>query len=234
MHDSDRTAIDALSWRLGSELVRRHPHNLGLDRGHPGDGLYDCLMIQSRINPVRIMLNRVGTIQVHGTVGSKSDWLPASWEQYLRADPKAFLLDLERSAGLRAPSSIPATTVPVLIYRLFATLSALRSKTISPYTFEQGYIDSSGYDAGPNSAIDAFPAAAARLREERSKRPDEEPGFKYWMVFEEGEPRLAFEREAGSVWTATTSQPASLMVLYDKWGRNVDQTALRLMTFKGA
>lgn len=165
---TDRSTVDALSWRLASELLRRHPH-LSLNRGHPGGGMYDCLMIASSVSSPNIFLNRVATIQIHGRFdGGESDWRAATWELYLHADPKEFLLALEASAGLMAPQSVPATTGPVLLYRVFAALSALSSKSTHPYAFEQGYIDSSGDDAGPNSAVDAFsggfPPAAGGTR----------------------------------------------------------------------
>src|SRR5437588_367965 len=38
MEDFDRSVVEAASWRLASELVRRHPTALRLIRGHPGGG----------------------------------------------------------------------------------------------------------------------------------------------------------------------------------------------------
>lgn len=225
----DRSVIDALSWRLASELLRRHPHDLWLNRGHPGGGLYDCLMIGSGSGLPKLMLNREGTIQVHGRFGGgESDWRPASWEQYLRADPAAFLLALEAAAGL--PTSSPAASSrPVLVYRVFAVLSALTSKHPDPYVFEQAYIDSSGDDDGPNDAIAAFPAAAAELAKARLVEPRSEPGFDYWMVFRRGEPQWVFERSRARVWTHKGSKPADLMKLYDRSGRDVHITVFALL-----
>lgn len=85
------------------------------------------------------------------------------------AEPRAFLLALEDAAGLEAPPSIPSSSPPVLLYRVFATLAALTSKATAPYSFEQGYIDSSGWDEGPNGAIDAYPAAARDLAAARGQ-----------------------------------------------------------------
>lgn len=225
----DRSVVDALSWRLASELLRRHPHDLWLNRGHPGGGLYDCLMIGSGGGSPKLMLNREGTIQIHGRFDEgASNWRPATWEQYLRADPAAFLLDLEASAGLPARSPA-ASSRPVLLYRVFAVLSALTSKHPDPYVFEQAYIDSSGYDDGPNDAIAAFPAAAAELAKARSVEPRTEPGFDYWMVFRRGEPQWAFERSSARVWTHKSSKSADLMKLYDQAGRDIHLTAFALL-----
>lgn len=41
----DRSILEAASWRLASELVRRHPQSTRLIRAFPGDGQYDVLWI---------------------------------------------------------------------------------------------------------------------------------------------------------------------------------------------
>ena len=192
--------------------------------------MYDCLMIGSGSNMPNMMLNREGTIQVHGRFdGGESDWRAATWEQYFRADPATFLLALEASAGLPAQSPM-ASTRPVLLYRVFAVLSALTSKIPSPYVFEQAYVDSSGDDDGPNEAIVAFPAAATELSKARSMEPRSEPGFDYWMVFRQGQPYWAIERHTGRVWTSKKGKPADLMQMYARSGRDIQRTALALLT----
>jgi hypothetical protein len=150
--------------------------------------MYDCLMIGSGSNLPNVMLYREGTIQVHGRFdGGESDWRAATWEQYLRAHPAAFLLALEASAGLPAHSPTVSTR-PVLLYRVFAVLSALTSKIPSPYVFEQAYVDSSGDDDGPNDAIVAFPAAVAELSKTRSMQPRSEPGLATGWSFDRVSP----------------------------------------------
>lgn len=41
----DRSVLEAASWRLASELARRHPDTTRLIRAHPGGGQYDCLRV---------------------------------------------------------------------------------------------------------------------------------------------------------------------------------------------
>lgn len=228
----DRSTVDALSWRLASELVRRHSSHLFLNREHPGGGLYDCLSIRSRRSPGgSVLLNRNGTIQVHGRFdGGESDWAATGWDYYMRADPRAFLLALESASGLPPPPTVPPSTPAVLTYRVFAVLAALASKTVEPYDFQQAYRDSSGDDEGPNDAIDAFPAAARRLRSERaSDAPATESGLRYWMVWQGGRPLLAVERDHGLVWTPRADQPQELMQMYRRSGRRPELTTLSLL-----
>lgn len=65
MEWTDRSVLEAVSWRLASELVRRHPDTTRLIRGHPGGGQSDCLWILPTASEHGdIRLNRHGTIQV--------------------------------------------------------------------------------------------------------------------------------------------------------------------------
>lgn len=49
------------------------------------------------------------------------------------------------------------------------------------------------------------------------------------MVSQNGQPKWAFERDSGRVWTVQSDQPEDLTKLYVSSGRNIDQTALRLL-----
>lgn len=91
---SDPSVLEAASWRLASELVRRHPDRLRILRTHPGGGQYDCLTVTTRAaDGGVIQLNRLGTIQVHERFGSTEapPSEPVEWDTYLRADPREFL-----------------------------------------------------------------------------------------------------------------------------------------------
>ena len=106
----DRSVLEAASWRLASELVRRHPLTTRVLHTHPGGGQYDCLTITSpTATGGTIQLNRNGSIQVHQRFDDSPDpqWEPTSWDEYLRADPRAFLNVLERAAGLPTPRYVP-------------------------------------------------------------------------------------------------------------------------------
>ncbi|WP_375502610.1 hypothetical protein [uncultured Jatrophihabitans sp.] len=108
----DPTVIEAVSWRLASELHRRHPSTTGLLRWHPGGGQSDCLSLRSTSGEEGdIRLNRNGTIQVTARFDGRAPTRPpTTWDDYLRADPRQFLHGLESDAGLPAPSTLPAST----------------------------------------------------------------------------------------------------------------------------
>lgn len=196
----DRSTVDALSWRLASELYRRQPDQSTLNRGHPGGGLYDCLMIFGSNGSGSIMLNRVGTILGHSRFDGRGDgdWRATTWEEYMRADPRRFLLALEDAAGLRPAGQTPPSSPATLVYRVLAVLTALASKSMRPYSVEQAYIDSSGDDGGPNDAIEAFPVAAEELRRAREAADLlTEPGFRYWIVWQHHDPCASSTGTAG-------------------------------------
>ncbi|MFN7149627.1 MAG: hypothetical protein ACK4V6_09100 [Microthrixaceae bacterium] len=70
----DRSVLEAASWRLGSEVVRRHPTRTRLFHGHPGGGQYDVLWVRSPSGSegVDVPMNRNGTIQVHARFDGES------------------------------------------------------------------------------------------------------------------------------------------------------------------
>src|SRR3954452_23260694 len=102
----DRSVLEAASWRLASELIRRHPEVLRLIRTHPGGGQSDCLWIMP-VSGERgdVRLNREGTIQILERFDGRpaESWGPVEWDEYLRADPRSFLGEMEIAAGLPVP-----------------------------------------------------------------------------------------------------------------------------------
>jgi hypothetical protein len=78
----------AQSWWVGAELVRRHPE-LILHESHPGGGQYDVLgafTLPYEESVARMMLNRVGTLQVQLVGGAQPvhDGLPiGTWAEAL-------------------------------------------------------------------------------------------------------------------------------------------------------
>src|SRR3954451_21205428 len=106
----DQSVLEAASWRLASELYRRHPTALTLLRAHPGGGQSDCLWLLPALpkgeHAGDVRLNRAGSIQVLERFDGRSNVENAAWtwDDYLRAEPRQFLASVELAAGLPAPA----------------------------------------------------------------------------------------------------------------------------------
>jgi len=229
----DRSVLEAASWRLGSELVRRHPTRTRLFHGHPGGGQYDVLWVRSPSGSegVDVPMNRNGTIQVHARFDGESveDQLFISWDEYLRSDPRVFLDRLERAAGLPAVRKVPAATPMTLTYRVLAAIAASAVKSVHPIAIQPGFIDTSGYGGGPNGELDAFPVPADLLQP-REDDPYGEPGLRFWIVLRDGAPVLAFEADAGIAWTSHHPDGVNLMTVYNQNRRHLLATALGVLS----
>jgi hypothetical protein len=230
----DRSVLEASSWRLASELLRRHPKTLRLIRAHPGGGQSDCLLLLPTAGGRGdVRLNRAGTIQVLERFdgAETSEWRPTEWDEYLRADPREFLLRLEAAAGLTAPAQVPTATPTTLTCRLLAAFASTAVKSVHPIEIDLGYIDTSGGGGGggPNRALGAFSAVPADLLRPMADDFFGEPGYRFWIVLRDGAPVLAFEHQAGLGFTLHGDGPIHLMKLYEKSHRRLLLTALTLL-----
>ena len=170
----DGSILEAASWRLASELCRRHPASTRLLRAHPGGGLSDCLWLLPAVEgPGDVRLNRNGTIQVLERFdGARSVWEPTAWDAYFRSDPREFLGRLEAAAGLVARHGVPAATPRTLTLRVLAAIASTAVKSIAPIEIVPGMIDTSGYGGGPNDkAFAVFPSIPAELLRPRRRPP---------------------------------------------------------------
>ncbi|HSH62027.1 MAG TPA: hypothetical protein VK988_20740 [Acidimicrobiales bacterium] len=95
------------------------------------------------------------------------DCQSVEWDEYLRADPREFLHRIEVAAGLPGPHQVPAATPATLTYRILAAIASTAVKSVHPIEIQLGFIDSSGYGAGPNPALSAFRAIPAELSRPR-------------------------------------------------------------------
>lgn len=231
MEDLDRSVVEAASWRLASELVRRHPTVLRLIRGHPGGGQSDCLWLLPLIGDQGdVRLNRVGTIQVLQRFDGRpgDGWRPTEWSEYLFAEPREFLDRLERTAGLPTPPHVPSATPRTLTYRVLAAIAVTAFKSVHPIEIQQGFIDSSGYDAGPNPSLNEFPIDPERLR----AQPDDffgAAGYRFWIVNRDDVPVLAVDQADAFAWTPHDSSPLQLMGLYAQSKRHLLTTTLEVL-----
>jgi hypothetical protein len=228
----DRSVLEAVSWRLASELVRRHPRSTRVLHTRPGGGQYDCLTITSpHGSGGTVHLNRNGTIQVHDRFDGRpaGEWEPTDWDEYLRADPRAFLNRLEQAAGLPSPSHVPPSVPRTLTYRVLAALATSAVKSVHPIEIQPGQFDTSGYGGGANDALDSFPGIPGRLRREQDGDLFGLPGYRFWVVLRDRVPILAFEQDEGVAWTPHHDEGFDLVDLYDRSRHNLVVSAVDLL-----
>lgn len=228
----DGSMLEAASWRLASELSRRHPFTTRLIRAHPGGGQSDCLwFLPTTDGPGDLRLNRNGTIQVLERFdGRPADWPPTEWDDYFRADPREFLGRLEGAAGLPSPQQVPAATPRTLTLRVLAAIASTGMKSVHPIEIVPGLTDTSGYGGGPNRT--AFESFASIPTELLAAEPDDlfgEPGYRFWFVFRDDVPVLAFEQNQALAWTQHHEVAWPVMDLYAESRRHLLVTALKLL-----
>lgn len=225
----DGSVLTAASWRLASELVRRHPKLLSVFQLHPGGGQYDCLSIQAS-DETLIDLNRNGSIHVLKRLdGRPADCEPASWDDYLQAEPRRFLGALEAAAGLPPPKSVPAATPTTLTLRVLAAIAAVHVKAVHPVDIRSGYFDSSGGSYPEDELFDAFPTLPDDLLR---PLPGDSLGvaeYRFWFVTRDGAPILAFETSTGTAWTSHHGEGVDLMATYKAHRRSLNATALDVL-----
>lgn len=228
----DRSVLEAASWRLASELVRRHPDTARLIRAHPGGGQSDCLWLLPTAGKTGdVRLNRNGTIQVLERFdgGPPGEWRPTEWDEYLRADPRGFLHRLEVAAGLPSPQQVPPATPTTLTYRVLAAVASTAIKSVHLVEIQPGFIDTSGYGGGPNDALALFSAIPAELLRARDDDFFGESGYRFWVVLRDEVPVLAVEQLEGLAWTPHHDVSFPLMGLYEGARRDLLVTTMRLL-----
>ena len=138
------------SWWLVSELVRRHPA-LSLSESH-ANGIYDLLVLRSSSTApskngdsatVKIMVNRVGTIQLHIEYIPSSSQVLASWPDVVAArDPHEVVKRIESAARLDGSRPAPPTSPRTLVFRV---LSAILTRKLNDRgNWDARVVDESG------------------------------------------------------------------------------------------
>jgi hypothetical protein len=229
--ESDRSVIEAASWRLASELVRRHPATTRIRHTQPCSGQYDCLTITSATGVKgHIDLNREGRIHLlqrfDGEPGDQRE--PIEWDEYLQADPRAFLDELERAAGLPTPTHVPPSTARTLTYRVLAALAATAFKSVHPIEIQPGYW-ANDLGSGPNAALDSFPAIPDELPRSERDDPHGTAGSRFWVVLRDHVPILAFEEDEGMAWTPHFDDSVDVEDLFNRSRRNVLVVTIELL-----
>lgn len=220
----------AQSWWLASELVRRHPHLIAYEM-HPGGGMYDVLCVTDPRAAVvdqatpSIMLNRVGTIQVHA---HGDTFMIGTWADVLEANsPHVMVKELEAAIGLTAPAKSPASTPRALAYRFFATVLNTTINDRHHWDVRCEYSDTSGYGGGRDGYLKKFPAIEQVLRDTPTLNLPGEPESHYWALLRNQEPLLIVSME-GKLYRRT-GQTTDLMHAYQKHRRRIIPMTLSLI-----
>ena len=202
--EPSRQLIEAASWRLVAEILRRHPH-LQVVETHPGGGQYDCLSIllegDASGPDSQIALNRFGGVHFFAGADRHHRW-PEFWNDHLSAsDPARVVREVCAKAGLPAVRRLPASTPAVVVYRFIAAFMATSVLGRESWECRNGYNDSSGMEGSyvRREWFGSFPAALARLSVQLPDDPVGEPACRFWFICKSGKPQLCLET-TGLAW----------------------------------
>lgn len=196
-HPPARRFVEALSWRLATELLRRHAGELRLVEAHGGGGQYDELRVYPRNGhgPFVVSLNRPGS--AHFSRGGP--WT-GIWADALAAeDPKLIVDELERRAGLVSGAHLPAATPDVLTFRVISVLLSTAAFERGRWEVRSGYADTSDGSSVRSDLFEPFPSCRGRLSERDPGDLLGEPAYRFWFLVRNGQARLAFE-DTGVAW----------------------------------
>lgn len=224
--------VNAQSWWLASELVRRNP-SLAVYETHPGDGMYDVLCVTTpdtmsaewpspeHSQPIA-MLNRAGTVQVH--LGQKVP-MTFAWDEVLSApDPHALIKRIETVAGWQP--RLPATTAErALAYRFMATLLTLTQNARIRWDVRMSY-GAEGH-AYPRGALDGFPDVVDAARTTALTGAWAEPLSHFWTV-RRGDEIVAMVSDT-AMFFPRHGKPRSLMDQYIARKRRIEPIVIELL-----
>lgn len=220
-----RQLLEAVSWRVAAELIRRHPSRLRAIETHPGGGQYDCLTVVDRRGWElgHIDLNRIGTAHIRRRFDRPDadgyHRYHGFWGAYLASHPHKVLGALERHAGLPDVPKLPSSTPTSLSFRVAAACVAPVALGVRRWEWRNGFLDTSGWTSEPREALfAAFPDADAR-RVVRLREDPLPPECRFWFLLRDEEPILALET-TGRLWRHT-GETLDLMSAYRHAGRRL-------------
>jgi len=195
--------IEVASWRLATELMRRHPTRFQLIETQPGGGQYDCLSLYDRrahASGPHFQFNRAGRLHWFERDQTLS-WDDFWWDVVGTDDMKRLVERIEAWAGIPSPAAIPPTSAEVLVYRVISALLTTACFGRDSWRCVNGYLDSSGGGGGPRTDyFDAFPLIAGELLRRQPNDLLEIPEYRFWFVLRANDPVLAFEISSGTCW----------------------------------
>ena len=204
----NRQLLEAASWRIVSELIRRHPDRFKLIETHPGGGTYDCLSLHSKSTAKLFHIadfNRPGSFHVFHRFGHDNDPEHIEsfeiWQRMMRTDNmKDVLDDVCSRIGLK-PRKVPPSTPEVLVYRFIAAFLSHAVFGREEWECRNGFFDSSGYsDCSVRSEFEQFPGAQERLQVRLDDDLLGEAAYRFWFLLKNGKPKVCFET-SGWAWT---------------------------------
>jgi hypothetical protein len=226
-----RPTIEAASWRLASELVRRHPH-LRIHQGVQDNGLLDDWLT---VHPATeepgghfnywVRLNRDGTVQ--GPFGAAD---PIEWAEYLTGDP-VFVLDrVSEMLNLPVPAHLPPSTSLTLTYRVLAVWATTRAfAPIAPHSLIRYY----GFDTSDTKCPELPYDLPEILTDTNLSIDADEDYWRCWIVGDDA-PYVLVAEESASVWGPKTGdEPVMIEQVYRANGRRIVPTAWDVATRVG-
>lgn len=247
-----RSVLEAASWRLASELVRRNPTVITVYQVHAVGGMADTLRVVSD-GGARTVLNRNGSIQVqsrHSHGGATSQAQAGAihkldWRDYLGApDPRDLANRLTELAGLPVPQRLPASTAPVLVFRLLAAIAGL-AVLAQPVSITMGMTDTDSFSGSApapwwREVVGPAGSLATPTKADASRGLD--PAYRWWRVVHQ-DFTLTLETSTAAVWvhgpaksstspSGTTLDGATRIDLvnrYDSVGRSIPRLLASLL-----
>lgn len=191
MHPSSQLR-EALSWKLLSELHRRHPGKFTVIETHPGGGQYDCLTLWANSQTLGD-LNRLGSFHADGCQITSQELWPTSLTEGGIAD----IMDrMSEACRFTVPAQLPPTNPETLVYRVMAGVSATLVFEKDPWEWRNGQLDTSGCDdqGYRDQWFEAFPGALEAARAGMPDQPFENPKYGFWFLLRKDNPMVCLSK----------------------------------------
>ena len=238
-----RSMAEALARWLAAELIRRHPEDLRVIETHPGGGQYDCISIyhrgRSRNGPKAVDWQQLvvhmniipGSHLSHDAwFASKAEMGRFNWPEVLLCDDRRTYVvkQLERSAGLAAPPTMPVAKASSIGPRLIAAF--LQRTFLGParWRTDNGFCESSGGWASVREELfEQIPGAQAWRSQPRVENLLDTPEYRFWFLSREraddtiDPPAFAVDTWTGHLWNKAGPQ-IDLLDRYVKGKRSID------------